>query len=303
MKVLLHLICFLFSIQLGIAQVNHFAKSQKAQTVKKEWSYENPKEDHESFKLFALKNAYFKWGYNRSFYAKADALFHHHADQYDFRLYGVEASDRPDPFNFALYFNPVTLTIPQYNWEIGLELKHLPISFALGHDHMKYVANMDQSYKIDGFYRNQRFDGTEEPIDWLKFEHTNGFNLLFFNIGFMQHVFKIQHSQKDKNICQLQFYYNLGPALFIPKTRTSLYNPYTAEYEVADTPFRVAGLAFRTGIGTKLSFFDQFFISMDAQYSATGVYHAAVDFEGSRLIQTPIHALELIGMAGFQYNF
>jgi len=55
---------------------------------------------------------YFNWGYNRARFIKS--TIHFSSPSYDFTLFDVIADDRPSPFSFDQYFNPVKATIPQY---------------------------------------------------------------------------------------------------------------------------------------------------------------------------------------------
>ena len=65
----------------------------------------------------AAGTLFFYWGYNRSYYTHSNIRFI--GPDYDFKLKNVAAYDRPDKFRASLYFNPATITIPQYNARIG----------------------------------------------------------------------------------------------------------------------------------------------------------------------------------------
>jgi hypothetical protein len=133
----------------------------------------------------------FTWGYNRSNYATSD--IHFAGNGYDFTLANVEAADAPTPFDgFTTYFNPNLFSVPQFNLHVGYFIQD-NLSISLGWDHMKYVMVPDQASHISGtigaqvsnpaFTINPTYVGTysNTPFtiaskDFLRFEHTDGFN-------------------------------------------------------------------------------------------------------------------------------
>jgi hypothetical protein len=132
--------------------------------------------------LFAM------WGYNRSWYTQSNIRFK--GSDYDFKLKNAKASDRPSDFSFSYYFNPNTLTIPQYNTRIGYYFMD-KWAFVVGWDHMKYVFNDKNEVLLDGFVTpgsdaNWSGDYDNQPIvtnrDDFHYENTNGYNLIRFEL-------------------------------------------------------------------------------------------------------------------------
>ena len=60
---------------------------------------------------------YIQWGYNTEWYTKSNIRFRMPGGT-DFTLHHVKAQDRPDLD--AIYKKPKDISIPQYNYRIGL---------------------------------------------------------------------------------------------------------------------------------------------------------------------------------------
>ncbi|HIA37712.1 MAG TPA: hypothetical protein EYN89_13510, partial [Flavobacteriales bacterium] len=130
---------------------------------------------------------YFYWGWNHGWYTRSDINFR--GDDYDFTLKDVIANDRQSKFNLNTYFNPVLLTIPQYNFRVGFFINK-NYNFSFGIDHMKYVVQSGQTVKINGIIKSTgtEFDGNyaNDDIvlsnDFLRFEHSDGLNYINFEL-------------------------------------------------------------------------------------------------------------------------
>jgi len=126
------------------------------------------------------------WGYNRDYFTKS--TIHFKGDDYHFELKNVVATDRQSPFNFNTYFNITKLSVPQYNFCLGIRLAH-HVSVSMGIDHMKYVVKPYSMTRLTGSIENDtKFNGeyNDVPIritpDFLQFEHTNGLNYLYLKV-------------------------------------------------------------------------------------------------------------------------
>ena len=197
-------------------------------------------------------NFYFYWGWNRAYYAPS--TIHFTGNTYDFQLYDVVALDRQSPFNASLYFNPNTLTIPQYNARFGYYFNH-GIQLSLGVDHMKYVMLHDQPSTLNGYIYNTgtSYDGVyvNQPFvitqDFLKFEHTDGLNYINSEI---RKATVLYHSRFFEPILHL----GGGVGVMVPRTNTTLLaNPRYDE-------FHLAGYGVDGVLALQLFFFKHFFI-------------------------------------------
>jgi hypothetical protein len=154
----------------------------------------------------------FQWGYNRAYFTPSDINFR--APGYRYTLKSVDAKDKPESFKAEVYLNPSKFEIPQYNFKFTYYFTDR-FFIAIGQDHMKYVVTQGQTVNYSGYidplaiqkslldpsiealvflylfpnHINELagYHGGEQTIaltpDILKFEHTDGLNLLFADFG------------------------------------------------------------------------------------------------------------------------
>lgn len=211
---------------------------------------------HKFFKEtnYRKKNISLSWGYNHSSYSKSNLTLK--GDNYNFVIENMIADDAQTPFDWAVYFTPASLSIPQYNFNIGYYIdNHWSINFNV--DHMKYVMRQDQTALIDGYINepNNPYNGTyaHQPIvltsDFLTFEHTDGLNYLNIEVSYTQDIYS---STKQNFIVEA-----IGGAaagISLPKTNAKLFN-----YPRHDD-FHVAGFGLSSRVGLNFVFYKHFFI-------------------------------------------
>lgn len=197
---------------------------------------------------------FFHWGWNRAEYSRSD--LHFKGPHHDFTLYNVQATDRQTKFNWDTYFNPGTLTTPQYNFRLGYFLSN-KYSISVGLDHMKYVMLQDQLVSIKGnISAGSKFDGNYNgqlislSTEFLKFEHTNGLNYLNTEVRRFDPLFIKSHFV-------LHVVTGLGAGVLIPKTDATLLN-----YKENDQ-FHLSGLGLSASAGLNITFFKHFFIQSE----------------------------------------
>ncbi len=203
---------------------------------------------------------YFYWGYNRSYYSRSD--IHFEGPDYDFTLYSLKANDRPSKFG-KVYFNPATISVPQYNTRIGYFFKeHLSVSF--GVDHMKYVVENGQETRISGIITpeaSQIYQGTylNETIildkDILEFEHTDGFNLVTLEVEYLRTLF---HLDQRKHF-RIEFNTGLGGIWIATKTNVRVFG------DGLDNDFHIAGYAMVAKAGPRINFKDKLFLMCEVK--------------------------------------
>lgn len=200
-------------------------------------------------------DVYSYWGWNWSWYSISD--IHFKGDNYDFTIHDAAAQDRQTEFSFDKYFNPGTITIPQYNFRVGYFIKeNLDISFGI--DHMKYVLEQNQLSRISGFIENSGtvYDGiynnTLLPISegFLKFEHSDGLNYVNFEIR-KHNIFLEQGNLKLSSIK------GLGLGFMLPKTNATLLN------NNRNDNFYLSGYGIHTVLGLNINLFKNFFIQTE----------------------------------------
>ena len=198
---------------------------------------------------------YSYWGWNFSWYSKSD--IHFKGDNYDFTLHDATAQDRQTEFSFDNYFNPATITIPQYNFRIGYFIKeNIDISFGI--DHMKYVLEQDQLSRISGFIQDSGtvydgvYDNTLLPISegFLKYEHSDGLNYINFEI-------RKHNLFLEQGILKVTSIKGLGLGFMLPKTNATLLN------NKRNDNFYLSGYGVHTVFGLNISAFKNFFIQTE----------------------------------------
>ena len=200
---------------------------------------------------------YIYWGWNRSVYSRS--TLHFTGKDYDFKLYDVVAKDRQSPFNAKLYFNPATITIPQYNLRIGVYLNE-KYDLSFGADHMKYVMVNDKDVLIAGYINNSGtdYDGSYDldtinlSRDFLLFEHTDGLNYENIELRRSDVLFGSKWFRIESRL-------GAGAGVLVPKTNTTLLN--NQRYD----EFHLAGYGLGIVGGLHFSFFNHFFIQFEAK--------------------------------------
>ncbi len=221
---------------------------------------------HKKKNSTAAGTLFFYWGYNRSYYTHSNIRFI--GSDYDFKLKNVVAYDRPDKFRANVYFNPSTLTVPQYNGRIGYYLRDKwAISF--GVDHYKYVMADQNNVLLDGFIAagldtNWSGNYDDEPvvtdINKFHYENTNGCNFLRFEL--MRSFDLLEFGSKR----QVALTGNLGAGLGPVLTFNDL---NFAQLHTLATP-SLSGYGVGINGSLRLEFFRHFFVSME---SGLGLIH------------------------------
>lgn len=152
-------------------------------------------------------NFYFLWGYTRAWYSKSDIHFEDHSNKYypatgkyhdyDFTIYDVKATDRPD---FHQLYDIANITIPQFVGRIGYYFNNKQdFGIEINYDHTKYVATDFQKVKIKGSFNGNYVDKDTilDPRNLVHFEHTDGAN--FWMVNFIKR-WKLYTPSKKFNV-------------------------------------------------------------------------------------------------------
>lgn len=198
---------------------------------------------------------YVFWGWNRGCFTNSDIQFK--GDDYNFTLSNVIANDRQSPFDFALYFSPQRLTIPQYNVRFGYFITD-KYSISIGTDHMKYVMKNNQTVKINGYINNSgtEYDGNYVDQDivlkqnFLLFEHTDGLNYVNTELRRMDHLLQ------KKNF-SLHLIEGVGIGALVPKTNTTLLA------KPRHDAFHLSGYGTDLMVALNATFFKHFFVQSE----------------------------------------
>lgn len=229
----------------------------------------NAQVKHKQKKSTAAGTLFFYWGYNRSYYTHSDIRFV--GSDYDFKLKGVKAYDRPDAFKANVYFNPTTLTVPQYNGRIGYYFRD-KWALSFGVDHYKYVMADYNNVLLDGYIAtgvdtNWAGNYNDEPVvtrtDDFHYENTNGCNFLRFELMRSFDIFELG----DKR--QLALTANLGAGIGPVLTFNDLNFGQT---HTLATP-SLSGFGVGINGSVRLEFYKHFFLSMESGAGLIALTH------------------------------
>lgn len=214
-------------------------------------------------KQLSEKGIYAYWGWNRAWYTKSDIAFK--GETYDFTLSDVKAYDRPTAFGLSPYFNPLLITIPQYNFRLGYIInEHFDISIC--DDHMKYVVQQNQYIPIEGFIEDvhPEFNGTYTKGDEIRFtdafmnyEHTDGLNYINIELRYRYNLLSFFNNQ-SKNF-KINSVTGVGTGPMLPKT-----NVRFAGFQRNDE-FHLAGFGIGILQGFQAIWKNHFFIITEAK--------------------------------------
>jgi hypothetical protein len=267
---------------------------------------EKMENDNLKAKKFNPGQIYFIWGYNRGWHSKSDATFTT-ADG-TFTIKDAHGNDRPSPFDPKIYFNPETMSIPQYNFRLGYQLTP-KWSIEVGMDHMKWVFDPNRTYNVTGNYDRTvyvqdpndphnlfglNFDQVKQTGDmrWLTFEHSDGYNYAFV-AGVYKHNLYSTRNEKFK----VDALGGAGLGLMIPKTKVMFHQDNWWNFEGLDNKFHVAGFGGHAEGKLRLTY-GPVFAEAAGRYTLIKVENALVNDQGARLEHSPISSFQFIGALG-----
>lgn len=235
------------------------------------------------------------WGYNRAWYAPSD--IHVYGPGYDFTAYQLKAKDRPSPISLD-YINPTKISIPQYNFRFGYHLTDRWV-LSVGSDHMKYVVVQDQTAAISGIITpefSDKYQGVylnQEKVitrDFLRYEHTNGYNHASIEIEYLQPLF---HFAKGK--AQVSWNIGTGGFFLIPKSDIQV-----AGYG-ADNRFHLAGYALTAKTGPRLDY-GRFFLSTEIKPGYSTMPDILINNDAPDRATQDIAFVQWYAVLGFKFN-
>nr|MBA3971987.1 hypothetical protein [Bacteroidota bacterium] len=150
------------------------------------------------------------------------------------------------------------LTIPQYVYRLGYFFND-KYGIEINFDHVKYVMNDYQTLRVKGTIHGKYIDKdtTISPVDFLRFEHTDGANFLMLN--FMR---RLQLFQSKNNKHKLSAIGKIGGGIVIPRTDVTLFG------NRVDNRFHIAGYCAGTEVGIRYEAYKYFFM----EYTGKGVF-------------------------------
>ena len=205
-------------------------------------------------KITQKGSMYFFWGYNRSIYSRSNINFK--GDDYNFTIFKATARDNPSK-DVKTYFNPTTLSVPQFNIRVGLYTNN-DWDLSLGYDHMKYVMRNWQEAKLEGFidpasnqYLSGQFNGEYYTINdnIIHYENSNGLNYISFQATYNKLLY-----QTNQRKLAIRGRLGIGVGGVITQTD---FNWNGKEYH---TLLKLSGFGASVHSGVRLEFFNRFFV-------------------------------------------
>jgi hypothetical protein len=243
--------------------------------------------------------AYFLWGYNRDWFTKSTIHFKNDGDPnlqnekgvYDFTLYNVTASDRPQ---FDRIKDVANITIPQFNFRLGYYFndKH-DQGIELNYDHSKYVVNDWQTVRIKGSAFGNSFDkDTVLNPNYIHFEHTDGAN--FWLINYMKR-FKIYESKNLKN--NIGLIVKPGIGIVYPRTDVTLFG------NRVNNKWHISGIDVGLEAGIRMELFKHLTIELTGKGVYADYFAIIVQRQGNGQAKQKMLAFEAILNVGYSLNW
>ena len=210
------------------------------------------------------KEFYFSWGYNKEWYTRSTVKINQPSLGNRYNFVGIRGNDRPG-WDDGLFSK--ALTIPQYNYRIGLFLnKEKNIAVEINFDHTKFIF-ADQVAQVKGTLNN-RFIDTAVNFSQPDFYYylNNGANFLLFNIVRRWHWY----SQKNKKI-KIDFLGKAGIGPVIPHVENGFFGQKNKK------GFQFGGWNAGVEAAIRATFFNYVFLEYSnkvdyARYSGLKVY-------------------------------
>jgi len=200
------------------------------------------------------------WGYNLSSYTKSTIQFV--GAGYDFKIAGVKAVDRPSK-DIKTYFNPNTITVPQFNFRVGYNYKN-NWNVSIGYDHLKYVmvhntpylltgkinAGVDNVTNWSGTYAGDSITTNEQTFHY---ENSNGLNYIRLEIA----KIRVWHRSRSGNFVFTTLLGGSAGGILS-------FNDFTFAGRKDVTTISMSGLGLSAHLGGRFEFYKHFFVQMNA---------------------------------------
>ena len=238
---------------------------------------------------------YVGFGYNKDWFTRSDIHFQNNSntlnpvtgniDSYDFVLENTKANDRP---GFEDIF-VTDISIPQYVYRLGYYFndKH-DMGIEISFDHIKYVVDPGQSVFVKGQIFNSPVNEVRSLEDWLRFEHSDGGNLLQLNW-----LKRWQLFSNPKGSLKLAAVVKPGAGIVIPRTDVTLWG------ERLNNRFHIAGYVVGVEAGLRAEFFKYGFFEATGKAAYANYTNVLVIGEGKA--NHKFGLAEVIAHLGFQF--
>lgn len=196
---------------------------------------------------------YFSWGYNKEWYTKSTVKIDQPSLGNHYRFISTKGKDHPG-WDEGIF--KVALTIPQYNYRLGLFINQpRGLAVEINFDHTKFIY-ADQSVRIKGNFNKTAIDST------ISFSKENGFyyylnngaNFLLFNFV------KRWHLVNNKQNIQVDILGKAGIGPVIPHVENSFFGHKN------EPGFQLGGWNVGAEAALKATFFHHIFIEYSNKF-------------------------------------
>jgi hypothetical protein len=198
---------------------------------------------------------YVMWGYHRGKHSRSDVTFH--TPDGTFTMHDVKGVDKPSQ-KVRSYLDPTKVTQPQYNIRFGYMISD-KVAIEIGTDHMKWVMDLSENYKVTGEYDRVFWNGsTSYTLEQLQaagynppihLEHTDGYNYVNAGVVYYQNLFTSvnQRWSVDAGV-------GVGGGMLVTKTNIYIADGLDGSVRHNDNAFQVAGYGFHADGRLRVSY-------------------------------------------------
>ncbi|MDO9001125.1 MAG: hypothetical protein Q7W45_15280 [Bacteroidota bacterium] len=242
---------------------------------------------------------YFSWGYTKAAYSKSSIHFTNSSGEpyvtdgpiknYDFTIYDVTASDKPD---FDKLKDVVNITVPQFVFRIGYSFNS-KWGIELNFDHTKYVVNDFQTARVKGQINGYAVDGDSvlNPQTFVHFEHTDGANFWMLN------AVRTWEFYKPSKHFALSYVLKPGAGVVRPRTDVTLFG------ENLNNDWHIAGWIVGVESGLRMEFLRNGFFEIVGKGSYANYRKSLVLGSGNGNASHKFFTGQLTLTAGLRFDF
>lgn len=241
-------------------------------------------------KALKVGGLYLQWGYNNAWYTRSNIHFRlSNGDR--FTIHKAKGEQRGS-FD-ALLRKPWEITIPQYNYRIGVYLnKARTRAVEINFDHTKYVLSPGQSVPTTGVIAGNEVN-EDKIIDgdqFLAFEHTDGANWFHLNYVYLGKL--LEGTSKQREI--LGYVWKVGAGINVPRS------DFTYMGERLNNKFHIAGFNVGAEGGFRVYPFKSVFLELTGKTGYVNYLNALINTEQMKGNRANHHFeyVEVIGTIG-----
>ncbi len=239
------------------------------------------------------------WGYNRWDYTRSTIHFHNEGTPgydvpyhgpYDFTVYNVTASDKPD---FNAIKDVANITIPQFSLRFGFFMNNKKDEgWEFNYDHAKYVVDNGQTALVKGTILGHAVNKDSVlQYPFFHFEHTDGAN--FVQINYIKR-WKVLKSKNGKN--SLGILLKPGGGVVYPRTDVTLFS------HRLNNAWHIAGFVAGVETGIRIELINNLCLEWTVKAVYTDYLWCFLQYQGHGNANHVFGAIGSIASLGYQFH-